>query len=1145
MSTLVYAAVFLVLALGIGPLALPAAQGPVSFTFSNGHRLDWGGCDLAGWYAPGGVQLGRGFILTGTGQGSLTYQSSSQSGDVATIHCASDTGTVTITATGTTRDWGATYAGIAWQVTVSGGVPLGTLNTGLQFLNYNGQALGVTQYTMDPTWDGLFQINFLRPQETWGSCDHQQSFSLLTRAEGAYVAYVPDFSQAGAHIDGFCTAMHPFEGIELTHQFAPLPNNVTTYTTPTWLTLWATGRAVPQAWLDARFGSFNEQWASLGFTPADFHPMLEGNCGGAADWTQWNEPSAPYSWWGYQMDALDCKRMFMHTGLFQSSTDDITNLDSVDPLQPDLYLPNVVDLPAVIPGVTFPGQPPLQDPKDPGDLRYGHHTQGALWQLQAFLDEIRIVGMVPGIWSRDYYSACDDVPPPVEQRTHWSQYSRWDKSWLCSYLWKAHPDWVAQNPDGSGTGLSRNSQPNYAIPEADQWRRNWHRYWMDLGLMSFFRDTGAFPTFDYSWHNGVASDNNARDFALLKDIVRHGGAWLAGEQPFIWAQTTADHTGNIEFHKGQEWVYTFANKSWGTMARGTLHYAGPGMAWDAASSTRTHNVAGLSNCCEDVLVNDTNRADIAANHAKYTRMVTVYGAPARVELVNPRPLPYPTYLELAMDATSPGGLAPHNAYAFPNSTVVQIDNERMFIANRFTGGTTPCPSGYYGCNILTVVRGYEGTTPAAHAQGAVVTPIDDLTHWQWDDAYWVYGSGPGETWLRYSDEAVLARGGQQAASAPTISNVQVSGNTATWTTSIPTQSWVEYDTYGIAEGYNSARKAGFWPAYRWRTDADALPPASTSHSATLDRVESGKLYHYSVVARAPIGARSADATFTASQVQPTPTPGAPTTTPGVPTATPPPGSASAVFVRSDTSTGGNWQGAYGQDGAVIPADGNTIPAYAQVSLSGATEYVWESPGTEPRDPQVGTGGQRLASTWFAPDAFDLEVNVLDGGTHRVALYVLDWDNIGRTQRVEVLNAATGQVLDTRTLANFANGVYLVWDVRGQVTIRVTNTGPANAVVSGLFFGGGAPPTATVTPSPTLTPTPVATATATATAAPTLTLGPTSTPLPTATLVSPPTATATPGVPQPTPTLTSNCALVGVDNGQWYVLPQPSSNCPQG
>jgi hypothetical protein len=35
--------------------------------------------------------------------------------------------------------------------------------------------------------------------------------------------------------------------------------------------------------------------------------------------------------------------------------------------------------------------------------------------------------------------------------------------------------------------------------------------------------------------------------------------------------------------------------------------------------------------------------------------------------------------------------------------------------------------------------------------------------------------------------------------------------------------------------------------------------------------------------------------------------------------------------------------------------------------------------------------------------------------------------------------------------SFNGGVYLVWNVSGHITIRVTSTAGLNAVVSGLFF----------------------------------------------------------------------------------------------
>jgi hypothetical protein len=71
----------------------------------------------------------------------------------------------------------------------------------------------------------------------------------------------------------------------------------------------------------------------------------------------------------------------------------------------------------------------------------------------------------------------------------------------------------------------------------------------------------------------------------------------------------------------------------------------------------------------------------------------------------------------------------------------------------------------------------------------------------------------------------------------------------------------------------------------------------------------------------------------------------------------------------------------------------------------------------------------------------------------VEIYCLDWDSTSRRQTIDVLDA-NGNVLNTQALTtNFNGGVYLVWNVTGHVTFRVTSTAGANAVVQGVFFGG--------------------------------------------------------------------------------------------
>ncbi len=83
-------------------------------------------------------------------------------------------------------------------------------------------------------------------------------------------------------------------------------------------------------------------------------------------------------------------------------------------------------------------------------------------------------------------------------------------------------------------------------------------------------------------------------------------------------------------------------------------------------------------------------------------------------------------------------------------------------------------------------------------------------------------------------------------------------------------------------------------------------------------------------------------------------------------------------------------------------------------------------------------------------AFSIDVNLTDGADHQIAVYSADYDNGGRRQRFDVVDATTGAVLDSRTISAFTGGIYEVWTVRGHVVIKVVSVAGPNAVVSGLF-----------------------------------------------------------------------------------------------
>jgi hypothetical protein len=137
--------------------------------------------------------------------------------------------------------------------------------------------------------------------------------------------------------------------------------------------------------------------------------------------------------------------------------------------------------------------------------------------------------------------------------------------------------------------------------------------------------------------------------------------------------------------------------------------------------------------------------------------------------------------------------------------------------------------------------------------------------------------------------------------------------------------------------------------------------------------------------------------------------------------------------------------------------GNAVkyPAYVQVAGVGKSDWVWNSTTSDSRGLQTPDGLSREAGCWYSPSNFLIDLAITDGATHRVALYLCDWDYAGRTETVEFLNGDTGAILQTLNISAFSGGQYLVWDFNGHVKIRFTKVAGPNAVVNGIFFSAPA------------------------------------------------------------------------------------------
>jgi len=163
------------------------------------------------------------------------------------------------------------------------------------------------------------------------------------------------------------------------------------------------------------------------------------------------------------------------------------------------------------------------------------------------------------------------------------------------------------------------------------------------------------------------------------------------------------------------------------------------------------------------------------------------------------------------------------------------------------------------------------------------------------------------------------------------------------------------------------------------------------------------------------------------------------------------GTAVVNFLGNDSSTLGNWRGAYGNSGFVVIKDWVNIPPFADITLARQSDHIWAYNIDDPSALQKFSSPSRLAACVYTPDFLYLRLRIDDTQPHKISLYFLDWDRQARTQRITITDQNNGAPLGTHDLHDFAQGTYLSWHVQGEVLFQIDRlTGP-NAVLSGIFI----------------------------------------------------------------------------------------------
>ena len=151
-----------------------------------------------------------------------------------------------------------------------------------------------------------------------------------------------------------------------------------------------------------------------------------------------------------------------------------------------------------------------------------------------------------------------------------------------------------------------------------------------------------------------------------------------------------------------------------------------------------------------------------------------------------------------------------------------------------------------------------------------------------------------------------------------------------------------------------------------------------------------------------------------------------------------PASGEVGYRGVDETTKGNWINKYGSEGNIIIGTDQNIPSFLSLKYINGSDNIWLLKTRDIQALQNPSGNQRIAAHRSAGMHEIIDFNFTDDKEHNVELYFLDWDRRRRWLVVDVIDASSGKLLDSRNLIDFADGKYLKYRIKGRVQFRLTN-----------------------------------------------------------------------------------------------------------
>lgn len=159
-----------------------------------------------------------------------------------------------------------------------------------------------------------------------------------------------------------------------------------------------------------------------------------------------------------------------------------------------------------------------------------------------------------------------------------------------------------------------------------------------------------------------------------------------------------------------------------------------------------------------------------------------------------------------------------------------------------------------------------------------------------------------------------------------------------------------------------------------------------------------------------------------------------------------PGNTSVFYsMKIDRNTKGFWKGIYGGKGYEIFEDIANITESTVYRFGGQyRRFIWKEGSSDQKSLQETPGG-KIAGFYHSFEAIELDVVISEG---TIALYVYRvWD--GGDLKINVIDNYTGNELYSCALEDYSEGVYLVFNLKGNVKIRLQSV--PDTMLNGIFW----------------------------------------------------------------------------------------------